>query len=226
MEYDCLVEKGCKMTGHFTFFESFYTSVKDLDSSIKSEYYEVIFEYALYDNEPDDTVNPVVMALFTLSKPNIDKSKARRESGRNGGRSKQTASKTKQIVSKTKQTASKTKQNEANGKQVPSDKDMDKDKEKKTKAKKDFFDTGVFSKLEFEELSKYRAMIKHPFRTQQAVNGVSKAFMECYSHGYSFGDLFNLMAEKQWKTINLAWLENANILPSNNPTVKKVKRYV
>ena len=110
--------KGKSMTTHFTFFESYYESVKELDSEIKAEYYDVLFEYALYDQEPSASASPFVRALFIAIKPNLDKSKARRSAGKTGG------SKPK---AKAKQSGSKPK---AKPKQTPSDTDKDKDKDK------------------------------------------------------------------------------------------------
>lgn len=106
------------MTTHFTFFESYYSSVKDLDNDLKAEFFDVLFQYALYDIEPDSSVNAVVNALFILVKPNLDGSKQRREAGKQGG-SKSKAS--------SKQTESK---QEAKQKQVTSDKDKEEDKER------------------------------------------------------------------------------------------------
>lgn len=104
------------MTEHFTFFESYYQSIKELSPEIKAEFYDVLFNYALYDDDTSSDASPIVRAIFLMAKPNLDKSKARREAGKQGG-SKQQA---------------KPKQKEANlskPKQTPSDKDKDKDKE-------------------------------------------------------------------------------------------------
>lgn len=112
------------MNSHFTFFESYYASVKDLDNDTKAEFFDLLFKYALYDTEPENA-SPVANALFIMAKPNLDKSKARRESGKSGG--KQTSSKTKQSESKAKQTSSKS---ENTSTTCSSDKEKDKDKDK------------------------------------------------------------------------------------------------
>lgn len=108
---------------HFTFFASYYDSIERLDSSTKGEFFDVLFKYALRNEPPSNDVNPVVFALFTMAKPNIDKSKAKREAGQAGG--KQTVSKSeangKQTVSKSEKTVS--------------DKDKEKEKEKETNKK-------------------------------------------------------------------------------------------
>jgi len=118
------------MSGHFTFFASYYDAVEHLDAEIKAEFFDVLFKYALRDEEPE-SMTPVVNALFTMAKPNLDISKKRRAAGRKGGSRKQDSSKPE---AKVKQTGSKP---EAKPKQTKtclnesvSDKDKDKDKDK------------------------------------------------------------------------------------------------
>ena len=150
------------MTDHFTFFESYYNAVEFLEPEIKAEFFDILFKYALRGEHPPDTINPIVQALFTLTKPNLDKSKAKRESGRQGG-SKSEANR--------KQTSSKS---EANRKQTSSDKekekekDKDKDKEidkdtfKKRKPKKvkyDFFIEKLFKYFEADNILTFKSKI-------------------------------------------------------------------
>ncbi len=113
------------MTTHFTFFESYYDAVKNLDAEIKAEYYQMLFEYALYDKMPIKGCSPIPEALFKSIKPNLDKSKARRKAGKQGG-SKREANR-KQTPSKPKANQ---KQTPSKPKQTPSDKEKDKDKDK------------------------------------------------------------------------------------------------
>jgi hypothetical protein len=131
------------MTEHFTFFESYYKSVKDLPDDIKAEFYDVLFNYALYDNDISEEANPVVRAIFLMAKPNLDKSKARRDAGKQGGSKPQPKSK-------------QTEANVSKSKQVPSDKDKDKeedkenDKEKENKA----FSFNLSKATQYNSLSK------------------------------------------------------------------------
>lgn len=127
------------MSTHFTFFASYYDSVECLDSSTKGEFFDVLFKYALRDEVPMSSINPVVMALFTMAKPNIDKSKAKREAGQAGG--KQNGSKTEAKRKQTKSCLT----------ESVSDKDKEKDKEinKKPPLKKPY--GFVYDEL-FEEL--------------------------------------------------------------------------
>lgn len=106
----------------FTFFGSYYDSVEHLDADIKLEFFDALFRYALRDEEPDG-MSPIADALFTMVRPNIDKSKERREAGRSGG--KKTGSKAK--LASTSCSSS----NKIAFTSDVSDKDKDKDKDKK-----------------------------------------------------------------------------------------------
>lgn len=57
----------------FTFYRSFYDSVKDLDQEKQFMFYKAIIEYAL-DNIDPDLSDKYVKSIFTLIKPNIDAS--------------------------------------------------------------------------------------------------------------------------------------------------------
>lgn len=90
--------------------------------------------------------------------------------------------------------------------------------ERKAKPKKELFDSGVFSEEEFSKIKYYRSQIKASLKTQQAVNGLSNRFAECYKAGYSFDYLFELMAERQWKSIKLEWVQKVSAKKPVNKT--------
>ena len=69
------------------------------------------------------------------------------------------------------------------------------------------FKSNVFSDSELNQIKSYRSLIKKPFKTQQAVTGLSNSFKECYDAGYTFKQLFDLMQEKQWQSIKLEWVK-------------------
>ena len=69
------------------------------------------------------------------------------------------------------------------------------------------FKSKVFSYSELNQIKSYRSLIKKPFKTQQAVTGLSNSFKECYDAGYTFKQLFDLMQEKQWQSIKLEWVK-------------------
>ena len=87
----------------FTFYESFYKAAKRIkDPSARAEVYDAICEYALYGNEPDiDALSEMAAIAFELIKPNIDASRKKAESGKLGGRKKQSESNLEANGSKT-----------------------------------------------------------------------------------------------------------------------------
>ena len=97
----------------FTFYESFFKAVSRIKKKAdRAEAYDAICAYALYGTEPDmDTLSDSAAIAFELSKPNLDASRRKANSGKKGGEHKQAVSKTeandKQNESKPKQTASK-----------------------------------------------------------------------------------------------------------------------
>lgn len=68
------------------FYRSFYEAAKDLPEENRLRLYEVLFEYAMNDTEPD--LVGVESACFKLMKPQIDANARRLENGRLGGRPK------------------------------------------------------------------------------------------------------------------------------------------
>lgn len=79
----------------FTFYESFYRAISFLDDdSAARAAYEAICQYALYGTEPDvENMPRTAASIFLLSKPNLDSSRRKAESGKVGGERKQTESK-------------------------------------------------------------------------------------------------------------------------------------
>ena len=100
----------------FTFYESFFKAIsrikKDAD---RCKAYDAICSYALYGEAPDIERLPDSAAIaFELSKPNLDASRRKAQSGKKGGESKQTESKPQ---AKSKQTASKKEKEKENQKE-------------------------------------------------------------------------------------------------------------
>lgn len=132
------------MTNHFTFFKSYYEAIKDLDAEIKSEYFDILFNYALYDIEPGDDASPIPKALFNMAKPNLDTSKAKREAGKQGG-------------SKKKQTTSKPK---ANTKQTSTDKEKEIGVRSRSKEVRAYEIPGTINLKAWGQWEKHRRQIK------------------------------------------------------------------
>lgn len=103
----------------FTFYESFYKAAKRIkDPTARAEVYDAICEYALYGNEPDiDALSEMAAIAFELIKPNLDASRKKAESGKLGGRKKQSESNLEANESKTE---AKRKQKEASEQQEQS----------------------------------------------------------------------------------------------------------
>ena len=122
----------CEMEGEarsqFTFYRSFFEAVfKIKNKAARAEAYDAICKYALFNDAPDvDKMSDAAAIAFMLIKPNLDASRRKAKSGKNGGNTKQMASKAE---ANSKQSGSKT---EANDKQEQpaSEKEKEREKEK------------------------------------------------------------------------------------------------
>ena len=99
----------------FTFYQSFEKAIARIKKKAdRCDAYDAIVKYALYGEVPDlDKIAESAAIAFELSKPVLDASRRKAESGKAGGNAKQTASKT-----------------EANDKQTASKKEKEKEGEK------------------------------------------------------------------------------------------------
>lgn len=106
----------------FTFYESFFKAVSRIKKKAdRAEAYDAICAYALYGTEPEmDTLSDSAAIAFELSKPNLDASRRKANSGKKGGEHKQAVSKTE----------ANDKQNESKPEQTESKKENKKEKEK------------------------------------------------------------------------------------------------
>lgn len=69
----------------FIFYGSFREAARALDDATRLALYDAIADYGLYDEMPEDA-SPLVQALFTLIRPQLEANARRREAGRMGGR--------------------------------------------------------------------------------------------------------------------------------------------
>ena len=70
----------------FTFFVSYYKASKFMSNGERTEFFKVILEYAFENKEPNcESADPVVMAAFTLVRPNIENSLKNSRNGAKGG---------------------------------------------------------------------------------------------------------------------------------------------
>ena len=95
-----------EVRSQFTFYRSFFEAVFKIKSkAAKAEAYDAICKYALFNDAPDvDKMSDAAAIAFMLIKPNLDASRRKAKSGKNGGSTKQIASKAE---AKWKQTISK-----------------------------------------------------------------------------------------------------------------------
>ena len=100
----------------FTFYQSFEKAISRIKKKTdRCEAYDAIVRYALYGEMPDlERIADSAAIAFELSKPNLDASRRKAESGKLGGKAE----------AKPKQTASKA---EANDKQTASKKEKEKE---------------------------------------------------------------------------------------------------
>lgn len=81
--------------GQFTFYASFSSALSRIKKKAdRADAYDAICNYALYGTEPDMDKLPDSAAIaFDLIRPTLDASRRKAESGKRGGRSKQSESK-------------------------------------------------------------------------------------------------------------------------------------
>lgn len=76
------------MQDGFIFYNSFLQAVESIpDEGIQLEAYKAIAQYGINGIAPDDDVNFIVKALFSVIKPQIDANNKRRAAGKKGGQS-------------------------------------------------------------------------------------------------------------------------------------------
>ena len=92
------------MRDSFIFYRSFFEASKPLNNEMKAEFFEAILEFAFNQNETE--MQPMVKAMFSLVKPQLEANQKRYENGLKGGRSK-TKTKPKKNQTKTKVEANK-----------------------------------------------------------------------------------------------------------------------
>ncbi len=120
-------------TEAFTFYASYYEASKFMPDGMSIEYLKAIIEYAFEGKEPNcESANPIVMAAFTLARPNIDSSIKNKRNGAKGGSAKKGESRS----SEARKPACKPACKPASG-SASSNKDKEKDKDEDEKGEKD-----------------------------------------------------------------------------------------
>ena len=124
-----------EVRNQFTFYRSFFEAVFKIKSkTARAEAYDAICKYALFNDAPDvDKMSDAAAIAFMLIKPNLDASRRKAKSGKNGGSTKQMASKAE---ANSKQSGSKT---EANDKQEQPASEKEKEKEREKESENDSY---------------------------------------------------------------------------------------
>lgn len=132
-----------EVRSQFTFYRSFFEAVfKIKNKAARAEAYDAICKYALFNDAPDvDKMSDAAAIAFMLIKPNLDASRRKAKSGKNGGTSKQTASKAE---ANGKQSGSKA---EANGKQEQPASEKESEKEKENEKENECYPPTPFSQI-------------------------------------------------------------------------------
>ena len=129
----------------FTFYASFFDAVSRIKKKAdRADAYDAICAYALREEDPDfSKMSDAAAIAFMLIKPNLDASRRKAKSGKNGGNTKQMASKAE---ANSKQSGSKT---EANDKQEQpaSEKEKEKENEKEKEKENECYPPTPFSRI-------------------------------------------------------------------------------
>jgi hypothetical protein len=100
------------MRDSFVFYRSFAEAIEALDGENAKELMMAIFKYALEDTEPE-IEDPVIKAMFSLMKPQLEINKKRYENAKKGGRPKKNENQTEtETKPNENQTETETKPNE------------------------------------------------------------------------------------------------------------------
>lgn len=112
----------------FTFYRSFFEAVfKIKNKAARAEAYDAICKYALFNDAPDvDKMSDAAAIAFMLIKPNLDASRRKAKSGKNGGSTKQIANRAE---ANSKQSGNKVEANDEQ-EQPASEKEKEKEREK------------------------------------------------------------------------------------------------
>ena len=183
------------MREQFTFYRSFADALKRIKKDAdRAKAYDAICDYALYEVEPDLDGLPDAAALaFQLIKPNLDASKRKSDSGKQGGRPK----------AEEKQNESKTKANEKQEQTL----NKKENKNKKEKENECYNPPTPFSDLPvlqsaFDRWLKYKAERREGYKPQ----GFDSLVIQIRKHVAQYGEtaVVNLMDEcmaANWKGI-------------------------
>jgi hypothetical protein len=74
------------MKNSFIFYESFLTAIEYMPTTLQLEAYKTLAYYALKDEMPNATTDPIIKMFFAQAQPQIDANAKRAKEGTKGGR--------------------------------------------------------------------------------------------------------------------------------------------
>lgn len=220
----------------FTFYRSFFEAVfKIKNKAARAEAYDAICKYALFNDAPDvDKMSDAAAIAFMLIKPNLDASRRKAKSGKNGGTSKQIASKSE---ANGKQSGSKA---EANGKQEQPASEIEKEKEREKE--NECYPPTPFSKIiasySFSEplMAKTTAWLKYKSERRESYKeqGLKSLLTQIQKNAAKYGEQAVIDLMEQCMAANWAGIiwdrlmkgGTANGKPDGNAQSERVGHYL
>ena len=230
----------CEMEGEarsqFTFYRSFFEAVfKIKNKAARAEAYDAICKYALFNDAPDvDKMSDAAAIAFMLIKPNLDASRRKAKSGKNGGNTKQMASKAE---ANSKQSGSKT---EANDKQEQpaSEKEKEREKEKENECYPPTPFSKIIASYSFSEplMAKTTAWLKYKSerRGSYKEQGLKSLLTQIQKNAAKYGEQAVIDLMEQCMAANWAGIiwdrlmkgGTANGKPDGNAQSERVGHYL
>jgi len=236
------------MRESFVFYRSWFEAIEELPPKKAKELMLAIGKLALEGEDITEEIqDKIVKLLFKAYKPNIKANAKKYEAGKKGAHSRWND----KDITDEKQDNSTTDSREiasdiANEKQSDSKSDsnvnvnvnVNEEKEKKVNQKKETLldkcknDTQIKMLLQeigkgeefLKELIAYRRKIKKPFKSELGVKGVLKNLQNTsIATGKSTDDLFAIMQEREWLTVQADYLRRNKDSPKNSQEEFKQK---
>lgn len=115
----------------FTFYDSFYRALSRIKKKAdRADAYDAIVSYALTGEEPDlDKLSDAAAIAFEVIRPNLDASRRKAASGKQGGKAKKQTGSKPEANASNEEANSKQEKEQEKEKEQEQDKDKDKDKE-------------------------------------------------------------------------------------------------
>jgi hypothetical protein len=220
----------------FTFYASFFDAVSRIKKKAdRADAYDAICAYALREEDPDfSKMSDAAQIAFLLIKPNLDSSRRKAKSGKNGGSTKQIASKAE---ANSKQSGRKA---EANDKQEQPTSEIEKEKEREKE--NECYPPTPFSKIiasySFSEplMAKTTAWLKYKSERRESYKeqGLKSLLTQIQKNAAKYGEQAVIDLMEQCMAANWAGIiwdrlmkgGTANGKPDGNAQSERVGHYL